>query len=81
MPGVFFALKRGAAPLIVSFEGFFNEILFTNKLLDVKIYAWEMNIIVSEKLQGKIAIITGGASGIGKGMAMAFVKEATAGIL
>lgn len=27
------------------------------------------------KLQGKIAIITGGASGIGKGMATAFVKE------
>lgn len=34
-----------------------------------------MNIVMSEKLQGKIAIITGGASGIGKGMAMAFVKE------
>lgn len=27
------------------------------------------------RLQGKIAIITGGASGIGKGMAMAYVKE------
>lgn len=27
------------------------------------------------KLQGKTAIITGGAGGIGKGMAMAFVKE------
>ena len=27
------------------------------------------------KLENKIAIITGGASGIGKGMAMAFVKE------
>jgi len=27
------------------------------------------------KLEGKIAIITGGAGGIGKGMAMAFVKE------
>lgn len=28
-----------------------------------------------KKLEGKIAIITGGAGGIGKGMATAFVKE------
>lgn len=27
------------------------------------------------KLQDKVAIITGGAGGIGRGMAMAFVKE------
>lgn len=27
------------------------------------------------RLQGKTAIITGAAGGIGKGMAMAFVKE------
>lgn len=28
-----------------------------------------------KKLQDKVAIITGGAGGIGKGMATAFVKE------
>lgn len=28
------------------------------------------------KLEGKVAIITGGAGGISKGMATAFVKEA-----
>ncbi len=43
--------------------GYFIEVMFTIKLLDVKIYAWEMNNILSEKLQGRIAIITGEASG------------------
>ena len=31
--------------------------------------------MIMKKLEGKIAIITGGAGGIGSGMAKAFVKE------
>lgn len=38
----------------------------------------EPKIIVCEmSLQGKVAVITGAASGLGKGFALAFVKEGT----